>query len=139
MDNCSWGKRSYDTAGQRQSPWEWLTLSNTGDFCSAFYNRLRNTHAVRLENTQDCPETFLPQQVLAQPLWSMYFLYGSTFHTNSSPFPKLQKLTGFAQLEEFLREKPLHTPSLPATHSEAPAVQHATAVASTQRKSMAEP
>lgn len=113
------GSKAVDTVGQRQSPREQLTLPHTGDFCSAFYNRLGDTHVVRPENTQDCPETFLPQQVLAQPLWNMYFLYGSIFHTLNSPFPKLQKLTGFAQLEELLREKTLHTPSLPATHSEA--------------------
>lgn len=113
------GSEAVDMVGQWQSPRERLTLSHTGDFCSAFYNRLSDTHIVRPENTQDCPETFLPQQVLAQPLWNMYFLYGSIFHTLNSPFPKLQKLTGFAQLEELLREKTLHTPSLPATNSEA--------------------
>lgn len=104
------GNEAVDMVGQRQSPRERLTLSHTGDFCSAFYNRLSNTHVVRPENTQDCPETFLPQQVLTQPLWNMYFLYGSIFHTINSPFPKLQKLMGFAQLEELLREKTLHTP-----------------------------
>lgn len=107
------GSKAADTVGQQQSPWERLTLSHTGDFCSAFYNRLSNTHAVRPENTEDCPETFLPQQISAQPLWSMCFLYGSIFYTINSPFPKLQKLIGFAQLEEFVREKTLHTPLAP--------------------------